>query len=249
MNKTISFQSKPLGAYTEEHVRNDWNNPKRIMGANMGRCTIVTDPFDSLKNVLEIKYPKGKVGQEQDGGGAQWRLRFEKLEKCTVEYSVMFPIGFDFVKGGKLPGLSGGTSPGGGKKSDGSDGFSARIMWREGGAIFQYMYWMERAPDKKWGDDLPWKDIEGNSLYFIPGKWHTLKTEIILNTPGEKDGKITSWLDEKLALSQQGAFRAKEAIFGIDSLNFTTFFGGNTTEWAPTKDEKVYFSDFRISSE
>ena len=248
----ISFNEKPLGLYTEEQIRKDWNNPKRIMGADKGRTEVVKDPVDSSRNVLAIKYPKGKVGQEENGGGAQWRFRFDKgYEKSTVEYSVMFPEGFDFVKGGKLPGLCGGTSPSGGKKSDGSDGFSARIMWRQEGEVFQYMYWMERAPEKKWGDDLPWTYINGDqlSIRFIPGKWHKLKTEITMNTPGERDGNITSWFDDKIVLSCIGAFRAKGAGFGIDSFNFTTFFGGNTLDWAPTKDEIVYFSDFKIEAE
>ena len=111
------------------------------------------------------------------------------------------------------------------------------------------MYWMERSPDKKWGDDLPWKDqTTGKPLAFIPGKWHTLKTEIIMNTPGQKNGSINSWLDGQLALSVKGIFRAEGATFGIDSLNFTTFFGGNTLDWAPVKDEVVYFADFSMKS-
>jgi len=124
-------------------------------------------------------------------------------------------------------------------------------MWRERGEVFQYMYWMERAPEKNWGDDLPWVNLEENKerFKFIPGKWHTLKTEIKMNTPGERDGSITSWFDGKLALSQKGAFRAKNATFSIDSFNFTTFFGGSTPDWAPTKDEHVYFGDFKIVSE
>jgi len=249
MNKTISFDALPLGPYTEDQIRMDWN-PKRIMGANKGRCNIVPDPLDASKKVLQISYPKGKVGQEEDGGGAQWRLRFDSVNKCTVEYKVMFPEGFNFVKGGKLPGLDGGTSPAGGRKSDGSDGFSARIMWRERDELFQYMYWMERSPEKNWGDDLPWRDMGGNNEPFkiVPGQWHTLKTEIVMNTPGERDGRIASWFDGKLALSQDGAFRAKGATFGIDSFNFTTFFGGNTLDWAPVKDEVVYFNDFVLVS-
>lgn len=176
MRKKISFDTQPIGPYTLEYINRDWNMPKRIMGATSGRTNIVADPQDPTAKVLEITYPAGKVGQEEDGGGAQWRLRFEtSLDTCTVEYQVFFPVGFDFVKGGKLPGLSGGTSPGGGKKSDGSYGFSARIMWREGGAVLQYMYWMERAPGKNWGDDLPWTNIngDGNAFCLIPGQWHT----------------------------------------------------------------------------
>jgi len=248
MNKNISFNTLPLGPYTEFQINKDWNTPKRIMGAKDGRTEIVVDPLDAGRHVLQIKYPKGKVGQEEGGGGAQWRLRFDPVQRCTAEYQVMFPVGFDFVKGGKLPGLCGGTSPGGGKKSDGSDGFSARIMWRERGEVFQYMYWMERAAEKRWGDDFPWKDIETNSpIRFIPGQWHNLKTEIVMNTPGERDGQVTSWFDGKLALEIKGAFRATGATFAIDSFNFTTFFGGNTLDWAPTKDEVVYFAEFGIT--
>ena len=247
MRKIISFDTQPIGPYTVEHINRNWNMPKRIMGATSGRTNIVADPQDPTAKVLEINYPAGRVGQEEDGGGAQWRLRFEKsVNTCTVEYQVFFPVGFDFVQGGKLPGLSGGTSPGGGKKSDGTDGFSARLMWREGGALFQYMYWMERAPEKNWGDDLPWANINGDGKPFclIPGQWHTLKTQIVMNTPGERDGLVTSWFDGKLSLSRNGAFRATGATFGIDNFNFTTFFGGNDTTWAPTKDERAYFKDF-----
>ncbi len=75
---------------------------------------------------------------------------------------------------------------------------------------------------------------------------HSLKTEIIMNTPGARDGQVTSWLDGELALSITGAFRAEGATFSIDSFNFTTFLGGNTSDWAPTKDEVVYFADFVI---
>ena len=114
MNKTISFDKYPLGPYIRDQISHDWNNPPRIMGADSGRCNIVKDPLNASRNVLEIKYPKGKIGQEEDAGGAQWRLKFgESFNKCTVEYKVMFPVGFDFIKGGKLPGLCGGTSPAG----------------------------------------------------------------------------------------------------------------------------------------
>ena len=244
MNKTVSFKDKLIGPYTEEQINADWNSPKRIMGAPDGRTEIVVDPLDSSRNVLEVKYPKGRVGQEVDGGGAQWRLRFDKgYYKATAEYEVMFPVGFDFVKGGKLPGLCGGTSPAGGKKSDGTDGFSAQIMWRESGELFQYMYWMERDAEKKWGDNF------SCNKKIVPGKWHRLRTEIMMNTLGERDGKVTSWLDGELALEINGAFRALGATFEIDSFNFTTFFGGNTPDWAPSKDEVVYFGDFKIVGE
>ena len=57
-----------------------------------------------------------------------------------LEYEVFLPAGFDFVKGGKLPGLMGGPSGdcGGGADPDGC--FSVRLMWRRDGAGEAYMY-------------------------------------------------------------------------------------------------------------
>jgi len=241
----ISFNNEKEGLINEEVISKLFNNPPKIVGVKEGLCSIVKNPLDSSHKFLQIKYPKGIIQEEK----TRWRLIFDKpYESATVTYKVMFPVGFDFVKGGKLPGFFGGTSPRGGMKTNLGDGFSARIMWRENGEIFQYMYWMEKSEDKKWGDDLPWIDIDGNNkpFRFIPGQWHTLTTRIVMNTPGENDGNVTSYFDGKLALTTNGIFRAKGMNFGIDSFMFTTFFGGNDLTWAPKKDEVAYFGDIEI---
>lgn len=49
-----------------------------------------------------------------------------------MAYSVFFPVGFNFVKAGKLPGLYGGKRGcSGGSAAENC--FSARLMWRTGG--------------------------------------------------------------------------------------------------------------------
>ena len=53
-----------------------------------------------------------------------------------LSYEMAFEEGFDWVKGGKLPGLRGGlnsTGCSGGKLASGMDCFSARLMWRRNG--------------------------------------------------------------------------------------------------------------------
>jgi hypothetical protein len=50
-----------------------------------------------------------------------------------LSYYVRFSENFDFVKGGKLPGLFGGVGNSGGEIPDGTDGFSTRFMWRRNG--------------------------------------------------------------------------------------------------------------------
>jgi hypothetical protein len=246
MNKIeVSFKNEPEGIFTVDAVNRLFNFPPNTLGPKEGLCSIVKNPVDPTSNVLQIKYPKDIIQEKK----LTWKFKFEKpVESATLTYKVMFPVGFEFVRGGKLPGLCGGSAPMGGAKSDGSDGFSERIMWREGGQVFEYMYWMERSAEKRWGEDLPLINLDGDMtpFSFIPGQWHTLTTRIVMNTPGERDGNISSWFDGKLGLSTIGAFRAKGATFGIDAFKFTTFFGGNDLTWAPKKDEVVYFGDISI---
>ena len=54
-----------------------------------------------------------------------------------LSYEVAFEANFDWVKGGKLPGLRGGLATSGcsgGSKSNGGSCFSSRVMWRQNGA-------------------------------------------------------------------------------------------------------------------
>ena len=239
----ISFQDAPEGVLTEKDVAKIFGNPVSIVGVKEGLYKVVKNPRDG-KKVLEITYPGGIIQENK----TRVRLSFPKVNAATLTYSVLFADGFDFVRGGKLPGFGGGSAPRGGQKSDGSNGFSARIMWREGGEIFQYMYWMERAKEKRWGDNLPWIDLRGDKkpFRFIPDTWHMLKTTLVMNTAGERNGQVTSWFDGRLALSASGAFRAAGADFGIDQLLFTTFFGGNDLTWAPRKNEHIFFGDLEV---
>jgi len=53
-----------------------------------------------------------------------------------LTYDIAFDENFDFVKGGKLPGLRGGANNGceGGSQPNGTDCWSTRLMWRKNGA-------------------------------------------------------------------------------------------------------------------
>lgn len=255
----ITFNNEPEGLVTEEQIKRLFLNTSRIVGVKEGFCSIVKDPINPSEKVLQISYPKGII-QEQK---TRFYPKFEPAQSATLTYKVMFPIGFDFVRGGKLPGLYGGTAPRGGKLVAADDGFSIRIMWRELGVLCSYVYYMDMDPEKKNGENFLWtsspnknmpiaKDMwqtMGNHfnerMYIVPGKWHTLKTYVKMNTPGQKDGKIISWLDEQEAVNVDLQFR-KDLSFGIDTFAFTTFFGGNDLSWAPTKNESTYFKDIKI---
>jgi hypothetical protein len=238
----ISFEKLSLGPYTEEMLQKQWHGVTNIKGVKEGRCQIVD--IDG-ERALQVIFVKGKLGPTD--GGASWRYRFDKsFDEFTVEYKVMMANDFIYKRGGKLPGLCGGTNPRGGTANISADnGFSARIMWRELGALEQYAYFANQDSKKKYGTDLYWKKEDGMSACMFPGIWYTFKTYIKMNTPGKNDGKIISWLDDKEVLNLNIALRNDPSL-GIDSFQFVTYFGGNDEMWYPEKDEKIYFKDFRF---
>ena len=254
--KKITLNHVPAGIYTKALLQQDWGNVSGIKGIDEGRCSIVA--IDG-ENVLEVLYPKGAVGN--DAGGAKWNYKFDRpYDEYTVEYKISVPKDFNFVRGGKLPGLYGGSGPAGGASVAEADGFSARIMWRELGLLCQYVYYVDKVA-KKWGENYVWtkadnkcslitsdmwKDMNthyDDRVYITPDTWHILKTYVKMNTPEQKDGKIISWFNGIEVVNIDIMFR-KDLSFGIDQFKFTTFFGGNDESWAPTKDEKMYFKDF-----
>jgi hypothetical protein len=72
-------------------------------------------------------------------------------KEVVFSYSAFFEDGFEFAKGGKMPGLFGGTSMetakscSGGKQDGREDCFSARLMWRTDGAGEFYNYYPSGA--------------------------------------------------------------------------------------------------------
>jgi hypothetical protein len=257
--KLITFDNLPEGHLTEQLLKESWGDVVGIKGIHEGRCSIVK--IDG-ENVLEILYPKGTVGTEE--GGAKWNLKFDQpYEEYMFEYKVRTPKDFDFVRGGKLPGLFGGSGPAGGASTAEADGFSVRTMWRELGVLCQYVYHMDKEETKKWGADFIWttrsdknmpitKDmwkemniLSDDRIYLTPDTWHTLKTYVKMNTPGLEDGKMICWFNGVEVVNLDLRFR-KDMSFGIDQFKFTTYFGGNDETWATKKDERLYFKDFRF---
>ena len=197
------FEDDSLGTYSAANLNADWNTPSFSNGVDEGRVSIVNDGGG---NALEVKYPAGLFGSGDDETGAQWKLDFKQgYEAVEIEYRVKFGAGFDFVRGGKLPGLIGGAGNVGGNVPDGTDGFSARMMWRTDGSsgapltsdkanAVQYVY----HPDQPgtFGEDFRWDDGPTSEWsVFESDRWYHLRHRVVMNTPGLDDGVIMAWLD------------------------------------------------------
>lgn len=136
---------------TESFIVSQWSLSKGRIQNNAQNLAFVDDPFpnnpppvtnSSSSNgpVLQVTYPEGSFSDS--GGGAQfinlWNASDgSSFNSMLLSYEVAFEANFDWVKGGKLPGLRGGLATSGcsgGSKSNGAACFSSRTMWRQNGA-------------------------------------------------------------------------------------------------------------------
>lgn len=234
---SVDFEELEPGPYERAEVDAAW--PTVRWASGLERCEIVEEDGDRF---LRVHYPAGSVGPGE--GGAQWWVDFDRsYGELYLAYRVRFGEGFDFVRGGKLPGLMGGTGNTGGERPSGLDGWSARMMWRTGGEAVQYVYHVNQPTI--YGEDFPW-DAGGTRAF--DATFHTVEHHVVMNTPAIDDGSIRGYWDGALALDR-GELRFRDVdTFAIDGFYFSTFFGGSDATWAATRDEHVDFDDFVVST-
>jgi hypothetical protein len=198
--------------------------------------------------VMRVRYPADSASQlsaataDTPHGGAQAYLAWTggPVDEAYLRYYVRFPADFDFVKGGKLPGLYGGTVTSGRKIPDGTDGFSTRFMWRAKGAAEVYAY-------------LPSSVGHGTSIgrgswAWPTGVWVEVQQHVRLNRPGHADGQVRVWVNGVPVLSQGGLTFRTVADLRIEGLFFSTFFGGGDASWATPRDQHADFAGFALST-
>ena len=196
---------------------------------------------DGPTNVLEVTYPKGSIDPATTtapvgGAGFLYPLSTPLFSGCLT-YEVGFDKGFDFVKGGKLPGLYGGNAPSGG--ADTSMGFSTRYMWRTSGAGEVYAYVPEKSG--QYGES-----ISPGACTFVPGQWQRLEQEVIVNHLGQKDGVLRVWVDGRLVVNRTDIlYRVSNSVL-VAGLMFSTFFGGHDLSWASPLRQIAFFRDFQF---
>ncbi|MBL8995159.1 MAG: hypothetical protein JNM63_17560 [Spirochaetia bacterium] len=232
----VDFKKWKPGPYTIQMMAEDWNHPTWSEGAakDSAHPDRVFIGSDSEEHSLFVRYPKGKVSTE---GSVMWHAPIPPREEYFLEYRVRFLSNFEWVKEGKLPGLGGGSLPSGGKTD--SNGMTARFLWKGGGALKIYLY---RA-----GQTARWGDEEDLKTKLVAGEWIRLKKRIRLNEPGEHDGQIEAWVNgERVYFRNDLIFRMNLASWKIDTFLFETFYGGGSSEYAPSRDNFSEFADFKV---
>ncbi|GFZ49702.1 hypothetical protein JCM24511_07104 [Saitozyma sp. JCM 24511] len=220
-------------------------------------------------SALIANFPAGTYGLNSANGqgfsfyteGTHNGVNVEGATEVLFSYSAYFPSGFDFVKGGKMPGLYGGTSLSeakscsGGRQTGRDQCFSARLMWRTNGAGEFYNYYptsvtqgggyCSTAPysicDTVYGDS-----IGRGSYSWATGKWTTVAQRLKLNDVGSANGEQTLWVDGVQIMDLNGLeiITQSSKIYGIMA---QTFFGGSDSSWDSPTDQSVWFKDWSLA--
>jgi hypothetical protein len=216
---------------------------------------------------LHFQMTKGQVGL---ASGAQFHANPNNIfptDRVTVSYAVYFPPGFQFVKGGKLPGVCLGTTSKDAKCATGgnwnANAGSFRVMFRENGGAIGYVYLaFPNGPaalaaqsagfqsigkvKNTAGIDL-WHNKKSPELQLRAGQWNTVSFSVTLNTPGKSDGALSLTVNGQTKSLQNMAWRQSGEV-RLRSLLMVAFFGGGSADWASPVDTKISFKDVSVRS-
>jgi len=245
-----NFEDVDPGILTDSETRDIWAGAQLICGKKdyiYYKLGITPHPHsisqENNNHFLKVSIPPRHFGPIT---GAQWKIPFSPKEECYFSYRVKFSEGFDFVKGGKLPGMAGGTANSGGHIPNGADGWSARMMFWEGGKLSFYLYYLNQSA--QWGERLYLKDLNQDTIRIIPGKWHLITQHVKMNEPGKADGILQCWMDGKEAFYADTILYRKDVKLKIDEIFYSIFMGGDDMSWTSEKDQYICLDDFKVAN-
>ena len=259
----VNFENREVGVYgnaeaKEDFKRNDYDKSWwYAMEKNNGENSKIVYDGEEHGNVLQLKYPKGCVGPNDNDTPACAAQIIQPLVKTAdtmwSAYDIFFEDGIEFQLGGKLPGLCGGKCYTGNAMPETGDGWSARIMWRKDGNAVQLIYFMGQK--SVYGDDFKW-DLNGTipQKQFTTGTWHHIVNKVSMNTiaspgNGDKNGRVQAWIDGELALDVDTLRLRDYDTVKVDKFYHSTFHGGSSAEWAPTHDCFIRYDNFTVSTD
>jgi len=229
---------------------------------------VMSDPPGTLPGTQAwgAVYPEGSINPKNQvkGGfgfyvaGPRPDFSFESATEVLLSYGVYFEPGFDFNRGGKLPGLYGGTTPevaygcSGGRKEGRDQCFSLRLMWRRKGDGEIYAYLPVSDANKEVLSNVPPRSelnpdfgysVGRGAWRFVPGQWAVVAQRVKLNDVGECNGEIDIWVNGQKVICVAGIVIRQDPDTVFRGAHFQTFFGGHTAEWASPKDQYALFAN------
>ncbi len=213
------------------------------------RCQLVrTDPERGFEprsgRALRIRVDKG------GHYGASILYRFKQQlgsepDEAWFSYRIRFASDWTPKRGGKLPGFSGtyGRSGWGGRKVDGTDGWSARGLFkgRERGGTRVGFYCYHADMKGKYGSNWVW-DAKHASL--VNDRWYRIDQHIRLNTPGKSDGRLTAKVDGRSVFEKSDIRFRDVPTLKVEAVWLNVYLGG---KWTAESTHHLYVDDVVIS--
>ncbi len=166
-----------------------------------------------------------------------------------ARYYLRFDESWNTSRGsGKLPGPAGryGRGGWGGRTSDGTNGWSARMefgqSWISPDFIDLGYYTYHAYMPRKYGENMPW-DIEDRGS-LKKNRWYCVETYVKLNTPGESDGILRGWVDGYLAMEETNIMFRTTPALKIEEFWVDIYYGGHS---APS-DMHLYIDNLALST-
>jgi hypothetical protein len=167
--------------------------------------------FEPLQGkALRVKIAEGSTGAMSTSYKFRRETGHEPEEIYFRYYLRLADDWNQTLQGGKLPGISGtyGIAGWGGRKSDGTDGWSARGSFSLtipadnplGGTTPIGTYCYHADMKGQYGDIWVWQN---EYLGFLRNnRWYSIEQYVKLNTPGVKDGVLRAWVDGRPAFEK-----------------------------------------------
>ena len=234
--------------FTSTFEDDDWGTAWTA-GSDAASLSLVAaeEGFEPLSGqALRVTVPEG------ENTGLNLRYRFmdeqgEEPEAIYLRYYLRFSDAWQPADGGKLPGSAGtyGVAGWGGRPVDGTDGWSARGVYRasppEGNpfagsvSIGNYVYHADM--EGQFGDNEYYLDHCGGVL--AKNHWYAVEQYVQLNTPGENDGIIRAWVDGRL-VEEKTDWRWRDVdTLRIEEVWMNVYHGGT----APAPQDLVLYID------
>jgi len=189
------------------------------------------------RNALRQRFVPSEQGSERVIGA----FTVDSRTTYELKQSIFIEKGFDWggeIESGKFGfGLGGGSAPSGGKTD--KDGFTVRLAWvgDSDGTVTAnfYTYSVDRT------QNLPYGDLHTIPNFTVPvGEWFDVAMRVTVNSEVDvADGSLSVIIDGEPMFERKNIHWQSEGEKPtIDRVIYSTFHGGNTSEWTP--DETVF---------
>ncbi|KAJ3755238.1 hypothetical protein EV360DRAFT_50076 [Lentinula raphanica] len=260
---SLPFPTATLSSSNSQSlIVSEWSLSKGRIQDQASDLAFVTNPFpenstSSSSPVLQVTYPEGSYSHNT--GGSQFENLWNttdgsSFQSMLLSYEVAFDENFDWVLGGKLPGLRGGTNVtgcSGGDEPTGLDCFSTRLMWRPNGAGEVYAYIPTTSSFCQEKDIICNSDfgvsISRGAFTFTAGEWNHVTLFVQMNSPvTTANGVLQLYLNDQQVISRQDLQYRRGSSVDINGFYFSTFFGGSDSTWATPVTTHTYYRNIQL---